>query len=149
MLNDNIRQNLRKVLEDKVVMLLEDRKSLQKLRAQITESEQQIFAIKKVLGDEDAQTYFDKSLIKSPLIPKETKKGTVTHLIRLILEKTPEVTAEEGVRLVQAEWSSQKRKRETHININSWNQWITYFRTGKYRMDANAYRQRYKQEPPY
>jgi hypothetical protein len=147
MLDDNIRQNLRQLLEQKFEMLLSDRKALQKLRAQIRESENQIYAIKKVLGDEDAETYFNKQPVKSPLIPRETKDGTVTHVVRLILEENPAVTSKEGIPLVKEE--CKRRKIRTNIERNSWNQWNTYFRTGKYRMDANAYRHRYKQEPPY
>jgi len=147
MLDDNVTQNLRKLLEQKMEILLADREALEKLKAQIAESEEQVYAIKKVLGDDDAQIYFNKSRNKLPVLPKETKEGTVTHSIRLILEENPEVTPEDGIQLVKEECLRQGRS--TNIDKNSWSQWNTYFRTGKYRMDTNAYRRRYKQEPPY
>ena len=152
MLDDNIKQNLRKVLEEKLEMLLLDRESLEKLKAQITETEEQVFAIKKVLGDEDAYIFDNRSRIKPPVKSIEPKKGSVTDSIRLILEKYPEITPEKGIRLVKEKHPSSnidKNINEKNNKYNAWNQWSMYFKTGKYRMDANAYRRRYKQEPPY
>jgi hypothetical protein len=147
MIEDSIKQNLRKVLEQKLEMLLSDKRDLEKLQKQIAETEQQIYAIKKVLGEQDAQEYFNKSLMNSPVIPKETKKGTVTHMIRLILERNPEIDPEEGIHRVKEECKLQKRN--TKIDKSSWSQWNAYFKKGRYRMDVNAYRLRYKQDPPY
>ena len=143
MLNDNIRRNLRKVLEQKLEELLLKRDHLEKLRSQITEIEEQIYSMKILLGDGDAYEFDNRSSINSPVKPREPRKGSVTDTIRSILEQYPEIKPEEGIRLVKEKHSG------SNIDKNSWSQWNTYYRTGRYRMDANAYRRRYKQEPPY
>jgi hypothetical protein len=147
LIDDSIKLNLKKILEQKMEMLHSDRGALEKLQRQITETEEQIYAIKKVLGDDDAQVYFNNSLMSLPVKPKDTKEGTVTHMIRLILEREPTIDSDKGVKLVQEE--CERQHRSTNINKSSWSQWSAYFKNGRYRMDANAYRRRYKQEPPY
>jgi len=144
MLDENVKQTLRSVLEEKLEVVEYEREALGKFKRQVAEHDEQIRAIKMLLGDEQAETSHNRvppdSLQVNPITPRP---GTVTDEIRRILEDDPDISSTEGIGRVLS------RHPRSRISPQSWSQWMNYFRTGRYRMDPTAYRRRYGQEPPY
>lgn len=144
MLDENIRQNLRKVLEEKMGLVRFEREGLEKLKMQIYENEEQIHAIKKLLGDEETEiSQCQGSFSELVAMPVGPRIGTVTDEIRLLFEENPNITCKEVIQRVRSKFSRSK------ISPQSFSIWNGYFKHGRYRMDKEKYRIRYGQDPPY
>jgi len=144
MLDDNTKQSLKKMLEEKMEMVLFERESRKKLDRQIREHEEQIYAIKRIIGEESPEASEKVEMSAHKLVvPVETRPGTVTDEIRRLFNENPQVTSKEVINHVRSKFPDSK------IGPQSFSIWNGYFKHGRYRMDKEKYYERYGENPPY
>jgi len=144
MLDENVTENLRKLLEEKMEMVRCDREARDKLDRQIRDHEEQVYAIRKVLGDEPSEiSELKASSANQMMFFAYTKPGTITDEMRRLFEANPKITSTEVIKYIRSKYPSSR------ISPQSFSVWNGYFKRGRYRMDREKYRIRYDKEPPY
>jgi hypothetical protein len=145
MLDDDTKQRLRKELEAEVEALRAAGAARASLDSQITDHKERIAALRKLL-DETALGDLHDGMVEDSVMrvkPRLPRKGSRTDEIRLLLEAEPLITAKEVIDRIRSKFPESK------IDYHSFWIWDRYFKEGRYLMDRDKYRIRYRQERPY
>jgi hypothetical protein len=143
MLDDNIKHSLEELMKEREVLVLFEREARKKLDRQIREHEEQIDAIRRIIGEEHPEASENLEMSANQPEARKPRTRTVTDEIRCLFEENPQVTADEVIKHVRSKFPRSK------IGPQSFSIWNGYFKHGRYRMDKDKYYERYGEKPPY